>query len=76
MRNPIFTLSEQLPDTVQAILLSSKIYLEELKEEAKNLYVDLEMIDIYQYWEQAGYPFKREFYFGMDADYEGGFPEN
>lgn len=73
---PIFEPGERLPSTMQAILLSSKIYLKELKEEAKNLYVDLEIIDMYQYWEQAGYPFIREFYFGMDADYEVGFPED
>lgn len=73
---PIFEPGERLPDTMQAILLSSKIYLEELKEEAKSLYGELEVIDIYQYWEQAGYYFSRDFWFGQDEDYEVGFPED
>ncbi len=73
---PIFEPGERLPDTIQAILLSSKIYLEELKEESRSLYGRLEVMDIYQYWEQRGYLFKREFYFGRDEDYEVGFPED
>lgn len=73
---PIFMPDEQLPDTIQAILLSSKIFLEKLKEEAKERYTNLEVIDIYQYWKEAGYSFQREFYFGLDTDYEVGFPED
>lgn len=72
---PVFEPNEQLPDVIEAVLLSSKIFREELKEEAKNLYGSLEVIDIYQYWEKAGYQFQREFYFGQDTDYEVGFPE-
>jgi hypothetical protein len=73
---PIFEPGKRLPDTMQAVLLSSKIYLEELKEEAKSLYGELDSIDIYQCWEQAGYHFSRDFWFGQDVDYEVGFPED
>lgn len=73
---PIFRPGESLPDTVKAVLLSSQIYLEDLRKEADKLYGDLEVIDMYQCWEQAGYHFSREFYFGVDADYEVGFPED
>lgn len=70
----IFQPGESLPDTIKGVLLSSQICLEDLKEEADKLYADLEVIDMYQCWEQAGYHFSREFYFVVDADYDVGFP--
>ncbi len=70
---PIFKPGESLPDTIKAVLLSSQIYLEDLRKEADKLYGDLEVIDMYQCWERVGYHFSREFYFGVDADYDVGF---
>lgn len=71
-----FLPGERLPDKIEAVVLSSYIFLEELKIEAKEIYSGLEIIDIYQYLKEAGYNFKREFWFGLDSDYEVGFPKD
>lgn len=72
----IFKLEEQLPNKVEAVLLSSYIFLDELRTEVKELYNGLEIIDIYQYWREKGIDFQRDFWFGCETDYEVGFPED
>lgn len=73
----IFLPGEKLPDKIGAILLSSHVFLEELRKETEILYSGYEIIDIYQYWKEAGYYFRnREFWFGLDSDYEVGFPKD
>ncbi len=72
----IFSPEENLPEKVKIVLLSSYVFLDKLKAEAEEAYSDLEIIDIYQYWKSAGYYFQKDFWFGLDSDYEVGFPED
>ena len=72
-----FLPGEKLPDSIKTVLLSSYIYLDELKSEAEEFYGGVEIMDVYQYWKENGYDFQsREFWFGLDSDYEVGFPED
>ena len=67
---------EEIPCKTKAILLSSYVFLDELKIEAEQIYSGLEIIDIYQYWKESGIDFQRDFWFGLETDYDVGFPEN
>lgn len=63
-------------DGIRAILLSSFIYLDELRAEARDIYREMEIIDIYDDWKQAGYPFQNDFWYGLETDREVGFPHD
>jgi hypothetical protein len=70
----IFNPQETLPDSISTIVLSSYVLNDKLKEEARIIYKNKEIIDVYQYWEQQGYHFTKDFWFGTKADRDVGFP--
>lgn len=71
---PIVRGVKELPDTVEAVVLSSFTYLDELKEEAEQYYSSLNIIDIYEYLNGYGYKFESVFWHGTDSDWDVGFP--
>lgn len=71
---PIVRDVKELPDTIEAVVLSSFTYLDELKEEAEKYYSSLNIIDIYEYLNKCGYHFKSVFWDGIDSDWDVGFP--
>lgn len=66
----IYKPDETLPKNIKAVLLSSYLNLDELKTEADQLYDNLEIIDIYQYWKDCGYCFWKDFWFGIENDWK------
>lgn len=61
---------------IKAVLLSSYKNLNFLREESKILSDNIDVLDIYDYFEKNGIKCKREFYevTGMKEDYDVGFP--
>lgn len=60
-------------ENVKAVILSSYIYRDALKEEALQYPTHINVIDIYDIFEQIGYSFKNEFYGSMglqEEDYD------
>lgn len=66
----VYQAGDVLPKNIKAVMLSSHDNLAELKGEAKKIYSNLEMIDIYEYWKGCGYFFTRDFWYGLEEDYE------
>lgn len=71
---PVACAVEGLPKRAEAIILSSFHNLGELKEEARKQYAFLEVIDVYEYMRECGYDFKNVFWWGLDSDWNVGFP--
>lgn len=71
---PIIKDIKELPDTVENIILSSFTYLSVLQEEARECYNWLNVIDIYEYLSEHGYKFNSVFWYGLDSDWDVGFP--
>lgn len=65
---PVYTSEKKLPENIKAVLLSTFENLNELKYEADKQYSDMEIIDVYQYWEKCGYAFRDDFWCGLDTD--------
>lgn len=55
---------------MQNILLSSFFRLEELQNEAKKIYKNMNIINIYNYWESFGFRFNNDFWYGLDQDHQ------
>lgn len=70
----IIDTEKPLPEGTKYILLSSKIYLDNLKKEANKLYPQYETIDIYDMLKQKGYDFHLDFFHGLKSDYDVDFP--
>lgn len=70
---PVADNIDGLPGSLRAVILSSFIHLEELKEEARH-YAPLEVIDVYEYVKGHGYDFNSVFWYGIDSDWDVGFP--
>ncbi len=71
---PIVGDVQELFGKAKTVILSSFLYLDELKEEAQKYYDFLEIIDIYEYMEKCGYEFNNVFWWGKDSDWNVGFP--
>jgi hypothetical protein len=69
----IYKYPEGISKSITTILLSSYWHMKELREEAKAFYGGYKTIDIYQYLEQHGYHFTKEFYHGLESDWNVGF---
>lgn len=72
----IYSSYDRLPDSIKAILLSTYDYLETLRAEAENIYPNLEVINIYRYWETCGYHFTGNFWTGLKEDWNIAFLES
>lgn len=70
----IISTDKPLPEGTKFILLSSKLFLENLRREAKELYPQYETIDIYDLFKKNGYDFHLDFFHGLPSDYDVGFP--
>ena len=66
----IYKTGEPLPKKVKAVILSTYLNADELGEDTKRLYSDLEIIDIYSIWEKQGYHFWKDFWFGTKEDWD------
>lgn len=66
----VYQVEDVLPDNIKAVLLSTHDNLVELKTEAKKVYSNLAIIDIYEYWKGCGYNFTRDFWYGLEEDHE------
>lgn len=66
----VYQSGEVLPDTIKAVLVSVHDNLTDMKSEIQEIYSNLEIIDIYEYWKGCGYPFARDFWYGLEEDYE------
>lgn len=67
---PVVSQNEILGCEVQNILLSSFFRLEELQNEAKKIYKNMNIINIYNYWESLGFRFNNDFWYGLDQDHQ------
>lgn len=67
---PVISPDNPLPKEIKAILLSSKHSLSMLQEEAKCVYADYDIIDIYKVLEANGLVCTNEFYYGDDKCYD------
>ena len=61
---------------IKAVVLSSYIYLEELRKESETYPSNIEILDIYKDFERNGIKCRRDFWLvrGTDEDYDVGFP--
>lgn len=66
----VYQAGEELPNNIKAVLLSTHDNLAELTEEAKKTCSNLEIINIYEYWKGYGYFFARDFWYGLEEDFE------
>lgn len=64
----VYNTGDHIPNSIKAILLSSYDNLKTLQAEAGKIYTDLEIINIYQYWETKGYHFTGNFWIGLEED--------
>lgn len=71
---PVISDMANLPDDVRAVILSSYMHLNALKEEAQKYRTSLEVIDVYDYMREHGYEFHSVFWWGIDQDWDVGFP--
>lgn len=71
---PVVSEVNELANRPKAIVLSSYLNLDALKEEAREQYASLEVIDIYEYMRECGYDLNTNFWCGMDSDWNVGFP--
>jgi hypothetical protein len=72
----IYHTADDMPKGITAILLSSYCHVEELRKEAQLSYGAYKIIDLYQYLGQNGYHFTDEFYYGLESDWDVGFPKD
>lgn len=71
---PVVSDVNELANRPKASVLSSYLNLEALKEEARQQYASLEVIDIYEYMREYGYDLNTNFWSGIDSDWNVGFP--
>lgn len=74
---PILVLEEIQQYDVNAIVLSSFVFLEELRKEAKNYVENIEVVDIYKQLELNGMSVKKNFFIDVDMpeeEWEVGYP--
>ncbi len=71
---PVVSDVNDLENRPEAIVLSSYLNLNMLKEEARQQYASWEVIDIYEYMREHGYDLNTNFWCGIDSDWDVGFP--
>lgn len=71
---PVVSDVNKLENRPKAIVLSSYVNLDALKEEARQQYASLEVIDIYEYMSERGFDLNTNFWCGIDSDWNVGFP--
>lgn len=71
---PVVSDVNEMKNRPEVIVLSSYQNLDALKEEARQQYASLEVIDIYEYLRERGYDLNTDFWSGMDSDWDVGFP--
>lgn len=71
---PVVKDAKELENRLETIVLSSYENLSALKEEARQQYASLEVIDLYEYLREGGYDLNTNFWCGIDSDWDVGFP--
>lgn len=69
----IYLPGDKLSDNIKVVLLSTYDNRDILKCDIQKQYSDLEIIDIYQYWRNCGFNFSKNFWYGLEADWDIAF---